>query len=302
MTGGTATWSPETFADAGSGIELCYQTMGDESARPLLLVMGIGAQMLNWPDGLCAELAERDFHVIRFDNRDCGRSTWLPELGAPSVTKAFARELDDPPYLLADMAADCVGLLNALEIEGAHVAGASLGGFIAQTFAFEYPDRLLSLASIMSSTGSGKVGQASPEALEALMTRPATEVEPYVEGVLAARRVIGSPGFPMDEAAVRETASRVFQRGLNPEGTQRQLVASVCSGNRTERLGEIMAPTVVLHGAADQLIDVSGGRATADAISGAKLVVIDGWGHDFPRALWAEIADAIATNADRVAA
>ena len=293
------TWSDELFADAGRGIELCYQTLGAESDPPMLLVAGIGSQMVNWPDGLCEALADRGFRVVRFDNRDCGRSTWLTELGVPSVSKAWQRELDDPPYLLSDMAADCAGLLDVLGNHAAHVVGISLGGFVAQTLAIEHPRRVLTLASVMSSTGSGQVGQPTPAALEALMTRPGTGLEGYVEGIVAARRVIGSPGYEMDEGLVRELATRAHRRGINPDGTQRQLVASICSGNRTERLGEVGVPTVVLHGADDPLIDVSGGRATAAAIPGADLVVIEGWGHDLPRALWSRIADAIVANAGR---
>jgi pimeloyl-ACP methyl ester carboxylesterase len=293
------TWSEELFADVGRGIELCYQTVGAESDPPMLLVMGIGSQMVSWPDGFCETLARRGFRVIRFDNRDCGRSTWLTEAGVPSVTKAWNRELDDPPYLFADMAADCAGLLGALGYDAAHVVGSSLGGFVAQTLAIEHPETVRSLASMMSSTGSADVGQPTPRALEALMTRPASDAETYVEGVVAARRVIGSAGFEMDEALVREIARRAHARGVNPEGTQRQLVASICSGSRARRLPAIDVPTVVLHGTADPLIDVSGGRATAEAIPGAELVLIDGWGHDFPAALWDRIADAIAANAAR---
>jgi pimeloyl-ACP methyl ester carboxylesterase len=291
------TWSEELFADAGRGIKLCYQTVGEEADPPLVLVAGIGAQMLSWPDGLCEEFASRGFRVIRFDNRDCGRSTWLTDAGIPSVTKAWTRDLDDPPYRLSDMAADAAGLVGALGYDAAHVVGISLGGFVAQTLAFERPERVLSLACVMSSTGSRHVGQATPAAMEALMTRPAQSEDAYVEDVVAARRVIGSTGFEMDEALVRRVALRSYRRGVNPEGTQRQLVASICSGNRTERLSEIDVPTVVLHGGADPLIDVSGGRAIAAAIPGTELVVVDGWGHDLPAALWGRIADAIAANA-----
>ncbi len=293
------TWSEELFADAGRGIELCHQMVGEEADPPLILIAGIGSQMVSWPDGFCFGLARQGFRVIRFDNRDCGRSTWLPELGVPSVQAAWARELADPPYLLADMALDAANLLEALGHEAAHVVGTSLGGFIAQTLALEHPERVLSLASVMSSTGSGKVGQPTPEAMQALMTRPASDEDGYVEGIVAARRVIGSPGYEMDESLVREIARRSHSRGINPEGTQRQLVASICSGSRERRLAEIGAPTVVLHGTADPLIDVSGGRATAAAIPGAELVLIDGWGHDLPEALWERIGDAIAANAAR---
>ena len=293
------TWSEELFADVGGSVELCYQALGAESDPPMVLVSGIGSQMVNWPDGFCRALAGRGFRVIRFDNRDCGRSTWLTELGVPSVQAAWAGELADPPYLLSDMAGDCAGLLDALGYDAAHVVGISLGGFIAQTLAFERPKRVLSLASVMSSTGSGKVGQPTPAALEALMTKPADDAAGYADGIVAARRVIGSTEYEMDEALVRELALRAHARGINPEGTQRQLVASICSGSRSRRLPEIGAPTVVLHGTADPLIDASGGRATAEAIRGAELILIEGWGHDLPAALWERIADAIADNAAR---
>jgi pimeloyl-ACP methyl ester carboxylesterase len=295
-------WSEEQFADVGRGIELCYQTLGDPADPPLVLVMGIGSQMIAWPDEFCARLAGRGFRVIRFDNRDCGRSTWLTELGLPSVTKAWQKELEDPPYLLSDMAADICGLLDALGIEAAHVAGASLGGFIAQTLAIEHPERVLSLASIMSSTGSGEVGHPTEAAMEVLMTRPPDDAEGFAEFTVRARRVIGSTGFEHDEEWIRETSRRAHARGLNPEGTQRQLVASICSGSRQGRLGEIEAPTVVLHGTADSLIDQSGGRATAAAIPGAELVLIDGWGHDWPPDVWGRIIDAIAANTERAVA
>ena len=215
------------------------------------------------------------------------------------MTAAWEKRLDDPPYLFTDMADDCAGLLDALAIESAHVVGASLGGFVGQTFAFEHPARVRSLASVMSSTGSGRVGQPHPEALEVLMTAPPPELGPYVENMVAARRVIGSKGIEQDEGWVREMARRTFERGLNPAGTQRQLVASICSGDRTECLRRISAPTVVLHGTDDTLIDPSGGVATAEAIPGAELILIDGWGHDMPSAVWPRLADAIDANARR---
>jgi pimeloyl-ACP methyl ester carboxylesterase len=265
----------------------------------MLLIQGIGSQMIGWPDGLCELLVERGFFVIRFDNRDSGRSTWLPELGVPSVTKAWSGELSEPPYLFTDMADDCAGLLDALGIPAAHVVGASLGGFVAQTLAIEHPDRVLSLASVMSSTGSGQVGQPTSAAMEALMTKPPDDREGYVEAIVAVRKVIGSTGFGQDEEWIRRTAGRAYDRGLNPDGVQRQLVASVCSGSRHDRLREIEAPTVVLHGAADPLIDKSGGIATAEAIPGAELVIIDGWGHDVPPGVWEQVVDAITKNAAR---
>lgn len=293
-------WSEEQFADVGSGIEICFQTVGDPDAEPMLLIMGIGSQMFAWPEGLCELLADKGYHVIRFDNRDSGRSTWLTEAEVPSVTKAWEHKLDDPPYLFTDMAADCVGLFESLAIEAAHVVGASLGGFVAQTLAIEHPARVCSLASVMSSTGAGDVGTPHPEALELLMTRPASDLAGYVEGTVAGRKVIGSPGFPTDEQWLRAAGQIIHERGLNPDGTQRQLVASICSGNRTERLRELDVPTVVIHGTADILIDPSGGRATAEAVPGAELVMIEGWGHDLPPGIWKRLAEAIVANAKRV--
>jgi len=295
----SSSWSPEATAGVGRGVEICFQTLGDRTDPPLLLIMGVGSQMVAWPDGFCEALAGRGYQVVRFDNRDCGRSTWLSHLGAPSLSKASEKRLGDPPYLLSDMADDCAGLLEALGHDAAHVVGASLGGFVAQTFAIEHPQRLLSLASLMSSTGSGSVGQPAPAAMEVLLTRPAPDLEGYVDGVLASRRVIGSPGFETDWEGLRATARRGFERGVNPEGTQRQLVASICSGNRTEALHALDLPTVIIHGSGDILIDPSGGRATAAAIPGAELVMIEGWGHDLPPGAWERLAGEIDRNARR---
>lgn len=292
-------WSEEQFAEVGGAIEICFQTLGDEDGAPILLVMGIGSQMVAWPDGFCRLLAGHGYRLIRFDNRDCGRSTWLTDAGAPSLTKAWAGELEDPPYLFTDMAADCAGLLDALAIEAAHVVGVSLGGFVAQTLAIEHPERVLSLASVMSSTGAGDVGGPDPKALEVLMTRPVADLAGFVEGMVAGRRVLGSPGFRTDEDWLRAIGERIHERGLNPDGTQRQLVASICSGDRTECLRRLEVPTVVVHGLADILIDPSGGRATAAAIAGAELVLIEGWGHDLPPGIWEQLAGAIAANARR---
>jgi pimeloyl-ACP methyl ester carboxylesterase len=288
--------SGERFADVGGGIELCYQTIGDPDHPPVVMVMGVGSQMLAWPDGFCDLLASRGLFLVRFDNRDAGRSTSLDDLGVPSVTKAWRRELDDPPYLLSDMARDVAGLIGMLGHDSAHIVGSSMGGFVAQTLAVEHPDRVRSLASIMSSTGSGKVGQPTEEAMQVLMTRPRADLEGYLDGIVAARRAIGSPGFPPDEEWLREVFARIHARGLNPDGTQRQLVASICSGDRTQRLRDLAVPTVVIHGTDDPLIDVSGGEATAAAIPGAELVLIEGMGHDLPEGAWPRIVDALTAN------
>lgn len=292
-------WSEEQFAEVGRGVRLCHQTVGDRADPPMLLIMGIASQMIGWPDRFCEQLAARGFYVIRFDNRDSGRSTWLTDLGVPSVTAAWEKGLEHPPYLFTDMADDCAGLLDALGFGVAHLVGASLGGFVAQTLAIEQPNRALSLASMMSSTGSSQVGQPSAVAMEALMTKPPGDRDGYIDSIVAVRKVIGSTGFEQDEAWIRDVAGRAFDRGINPDGVQRQLVASICSGSRHDRLAAIEAPTVVLHGAADQLIDPSGGRATAAAVPGAELLIIDGWGHDLPPAVWGRVVDAITENAKR---
>jgi len=289
----------ERFAELEGGIELCYETLGDPQAPPLLMIMGLGVQMIHWPDGLCELLAGRGLRVIRFDNRDAGRSSWLSERGKPSLRAAASRTLAQPPYLLADMARDAAGLLDALRIEAAHVLGASLGGMIAQTLAIEQPDRVLSLASLMSHTGDMVNGRTHEVAMPVLMRRPPTERAAYVESIVEARRVIGSPGFEHDEDWIRELAARAFDRGLNPGGTQRQLAAILASGDRTAQLRELDVPTVVIHGTDDVLIDVSGGEATAAAIPGAELVLIEGLGHDLPAGAWPRIADAVLANIER---
>ena len=290
--------SPEAIARVGE-VELCYQTIGEPGDPPMLMVMGLAAQMYWWPDGLCDLLARRGFRLIRFDNRDCGASSVLDALGTPSLEAALAGA-GAAPYTLSELADDAAGLLDFLAIDAAHVVGASMGAMIAQALAIEHPDRVLSLASIMGTTGERSVGRPTAEAQEVLMTPPPLDDRvAYIESVAAARGVIGSPGIDRDEAWTREIAGRSFDRGVRPEGTLRQLVAIVASGDRTAALGRLRVPTVVVHGTDDALIDVSGGRATAAAIPGAELVLVDGMGHDLPPAAWAPIADAIAANAAR---
>jgi pimeloyl-ACP methyl ester carboxylesterase len=288
--------SEERIAKVGE-IELCYQSFGDPGRKPMLLIMGLGSQMILWPDGLCRMLAERGFLVIRFDNRDVGRSTKLS--GTPSLTAAVSGQGHDAPYTLDDMAADAAGLLGELGIEAAHVAGASQGGMIAQTLAIRHPERVISMASIMSTTGDRRVGQAHPEAIPALMTRLPHDRESYVSVFAQLRKAIGSPGFEVDEGHLRRLAERCYERGYFPEGTLRQLVAVVASGDRTDELRRLRVPTVVIHGEADPLIDVSGGRATAEAIPDAELLLIDGMGHDLPPGTWQAIVDAVVANTER---
>jgi len=254
--------------------------------------------MIHWPDGFCALLAGRGYRLIRFDNRDAGHSTRLD--GTPSRLAQLMRgEQVTPPYLLADLAADSVGLLDALEIDRAHVVGASFGGMVAQQIAIDFPQRVLSLASIMSTTGDRSVGEATEAATELLMSRPATERDAYIEGAVAGRKVLGSVDGLRDDDLVREVAGRAFDRGLYPEGTGRQLAAILGSPDRTPSLRALDVPTVVIHGAIDPLIGVSGGRATAAAIPDAELVIIDGMGHDLPPGAWDRIVDALTRNFDR---
>ena len=296
---GTAAWSEERMAPVGE-VELAYQEMGDAAGEPTLMIMGLGSQMIYWPDGLCELLAARDLRLIRFDNRDTGRSTKIAAPDAPSVMAVIAGARAGIPYTLDAMADDTAGLLDRLEIERAHLVGASLGGMIAQMVAVRHPERVLSLASIMSTTGNPAVGQPHPEAIPALLTPlPVTDREAFARGLLAARKVIGSRGFEVDEEATLDLARRAFDRGISTDGTARQFLAVAGSGDRTEWLRGIRAPTVVIHGTADPLIDVSGGEATAAAVPGAELVLIEGMGHDLPRGAWQRIVAAVTGNMDR---
>lgn len=287
---------------AVKGVEMAYETFGDEDAPTVLLIMGLGVQMLGWDEELCRMLAGRGYRVVRFDNRDVGHSTQVEGGPRPNVVAALAGDVRSASYTLDDMAEDCVGLLDALGVGAAHLVGASQGGMIAQTIAIRHPERVLSLTSIMSTTGDRAVGQPHPEALPALLTRPPADRDGFVDFVVRAWRTIGSRGFEIDEAALRAMAAASYDRGIYPEGTARQLVAILVSGDRTEALRRLDVPTTVIHGTDDPLIDVSGGSATAAAIPGARLELIEGMGHDMPRALWPRIVELIAENAERAGA
>jgi pimeloyl-ACP methyl ester carboxylesterase len=288
----------ESIARA-NGIEIVYEEFGDPADPTMLLVMGLGVQMLGWDEELCALLAVRGYHVVRFDNRDVGRSTKIRGGSSVNLIAAISGDLSSASYTLTDMAGDCAGLLDHLGVEAAHLVGASQGGMIGQTLAIERPARVLSLTSIMSTTGDPSVGQPHPEALPALMTRPPADPDGYSEFVVSAWRVIGSPGFDHDEEALRARARASYDRGVHSDGTARQLVAILASGDRTEPLRRLDVPTLVIHGTDDPLIDVSGGKATAAAVPGAELVLIEGMGHDLPRALWPRFVDLIVANAER---
>jgi len=256
-----------------NGIELCYDTFGNRDAAPLLLIMGLAAQMIEWDEEFCEELASRGYFVVRFDNRDVGLSTKLPQLGTPNVQALFAQRLLGgtvaAPYTLADMAADAVGLLDALGIERAHIVGLSMGGAIAQLMAIHRAARVRTLTSIMSSTGDPSLPPPKPEALSVLLTPAPADREGYVQYYARNMRALRGPGFPLDEARDLDRAARYFDRGLNPPGAARQLSAILAAENRTEALKAVRAPTLVIHGSADPLVSVEGGKATADAPSRA---------------------------------
>lgn len=288
------------LARLASGIELCWDARGE--GPPIVLVMGIGAQMVLWPEGFCDMLAARGFRVIRFDNRDVGRSTKLDDLGVPPFFPTMARMLVgapvSAPYALEDMAADVAGLLDVLGIEDAHIVGASLGGMIAQTMAITHPHRMRSLVSVMSTTG--KPGLVStPGALRALFSPPPRTREQAIARHLAFFRVVGSTGFERDEAAVEEMAGRMWDRGYHPRGVLRQLAAMGATGDRTPRLRFVRVPTLVVHGTVDPLIRPVGGKLTAAAIPGATLRWIEGMGHDLPRGAWPLITDLVARHAEQ---
>ncbi len=280
-----------------NGIELCHETFGDPGERPLLLIMGLGAPMIWWDEEFCETLASQGFYVIRFDNRDAGRSSRM----TGEANLALAYTLRTSPYSLADMADDAAGLLDALGIPAAHVAGASMGGMIAQTLAIRHPERVLSLTSIMSTTGNRLVGRPSGKAMSMLLTAAPRTREEYIELLVRTFRLIGSPGYPFDEARMRSRAERTFERGVHPGGTQRQLAAIMSARDRAPKLRRVRVPALVVHGAQDPLVNVSGGRATARAIPGADLDVVPGMGHDLPREIWPRVIGGMVRIADRAA-
>ena len=284
-----------------NGIEIAYETIGDPSDPPLLLVMGLGTQMIHWDRELCELFAAGGFRVIRFDNRDSGTSTQI-DAPVPNLFRGMVGLRADAPYLLDDMADDAFGLLDHLGIEAAHVVGASMGGMIAQTMAIRRPERVLSLTSIMSTTGERRPGRPKLRVWSVLTRRAPRERDAFVEHVVRVFRMIGSKGFPADEDRVRELAAASHARGHHPAGTGRQLAAIMASGDRTDRLRQIRVPTTVIHGRDDPLVPFSGGMATARAIQGAKLISIPGMGHDLPRAVWPRVVNAVVETAGRARA
>jgi pimeloyl-ACP methyl ester carboxylesterase len=285
-----------------SDIQIAYETFGQTGNPPVLLIMGFASQMLSWPDEFCLALAERGHNVIRFDNRDVGLSTHLEAAPEPDIIAALEGDFSSASYQLTDMATDAVGLLDAIGVDSAHVVGVSMGAMIAQVLAITHPERVRSLVSMMSTTGDPAVGQPSPAAMGALLAPAAASREKAIERTLAAYRVLGSPGFPLDEERLREIAARSYDRSFDPGGTARQLVAVLASGDRTAALRSVRVPTLVIHGDADPLINVSGGQATAAAIPGAELVVIEGMGHDLSPGLLLRFVDRISAFVARAGA
>jgi pimeloyl-ACP methyl ester carboxylesterase len=289
---------PEQLCTVDGDVELCFETFGDPEAPAVLLTMGLATQMLGWHEDFCAELADRGFHVIRFDNRDCGRSKRMNG-AVPSILQLLRRDKRAASYTLEDMAGDGVALLDHLGIEAAHVVGASMGGMIAQTMAARYPDRVLSLVSLMSNTGARWSGQPSPRLYHVLLKPPPRDREAYKEHAVWVFSKIGSADFERDNDDLRRIAGMSYDRGINPAGTSRQLAAIIASGDRTTLLREITAPTLVIHGTKDKLVPPSGGRATARASPGARLLLIEGMAHDIPRGAWPQMLDGIEQNAAR---
>jgi pimeloyl-ACP methyl ester carboxylesterase len=283
---------------AANGIEIEYDTAGDPANPPLLLIMGLSAQMTAWPAEFVDELVKRGFFVIRFDNRDIGLTTFFDEAGTPDLLGALmTNTVLTPAYTLADMADDAAGLLRVLGIDRAHICGASMGGMIAQTFAIRHPEMTATLVSIMSTTGDPTVGAPGPNVAESLFFNPApTNREEAMDAGVASWKLIGSPGFPFDEERIRSMAAAAYERSFHPEGVARQLVAILNQPDRTEDLRRLSVPTLVIHGEADVLVDPSGGRATAEAIPGAVLWTIPGMGHDLPFELFGPMADRLAAH------
>ncbi len=296
----TATHGAAAFAPA-NGIRLCYDTFGDPAHPPMVLIMGLGMQMLCWDDDFCELLAARGFRVIRFDNRDMGKSTTFLNARTPSIAELILSQATRlrfrVPYTLRDMAADTAGLMDALGIASAHLVGASMGGMIAQEFAIGYPGRVRSLTSLMSSTGDPKLPQAQPKAMAALAKKTPLDRAGFIHRYVEMWSVIAGDGFPFDPERMARQGAASYDRGINPPGVARQLLAIIASGNRKKALRELRVPTLVIHGTRDPLIPFAAGPDTAGAIPGAALLAIDGMGHWMPREVWPRIVDAIARHA-----
>src|SRR3954451_23428476 len=289
---------PEQFVRVSDEIELCYETFGSPADPTALMIMGLATQMIAWPDEMCEQLAGRGFHVVRFDNRDAGRSTHVKGR-PPTVRELLLRSKKPARYRLSDMADDAAGLLRELDLAPAHVIGASMGGMIARTVAARHPELVLSLTSIMSNTGSMLTGRPGLPVYPLFLERPGEGRDAAIKRTMKVFELIGSRGLPRDDGLIRDLAERSYDRDHDPAAPGRQLAAIIASGNRRKEIRRIAAPTLVIHGDEDKMVGKSGGRATARAIPGAKLLLIEGMGHDLPRAAWPQMIDAIVANAER---
>ncbi len=281
-----------------NGVELEYEEIGDPAAAPLLLVCGLGQQLVGWDDEFCNRLADRGFRVIRFDNRDVGLSTKLTSAGVPDMGAIMAGDAQ-PPYALDDMAADAAGLLEHLRIDGAHVVGVSMGGMIAQLLAINHPDRVLTLTSIMSNTGDRQGPSPKPEALAILLTPPPQERDERIEFAIRARRVLAGTAYPLDLERERRRATMIVDRSFSPDGTARQNGAILAARNREAELGQLSIPVLVIHGDEDPLVLPEHGRKTAAAVPGSELLMIPGMGHEIPLGAWDQVASSIERHTAR---
>ena len=279
-----------------NGVTIEYEEFGRRDGFPLLLIMGLGGQMVMWHESLCAQFVERGFRVIRYDNRDVGLSTKFHDAcpnPAQLVAEVFLGKSVKPPYTLDDMAHDAAALLQALGIPSAHVVGASMGGMIAQALAIQHPERVLTLTSIMSTTGNPNLPQPEPDVLRLLMQTPPAERQGAIDHGLRVWRALHGPGFEFDEVRIRELVELSYDRDPDPQGTARQLLAIVAAPSRKDGLGSLAIPTLVIHGDADPLVPIAAGYDTAEAVPGARMLVIEGMGHELPEGAWPQVLDAI---------
>lgn len=284
-----------------NGIEIAYETFGDPSEPPLVLIMGLGYQMVFWDKEFCIQLSRQGYQVIRFDNRDVGLSTWLDNAGVPDIVTMkqlmAQRKTAQAPYSLSDMADDVAGFLDALNMESAHIVGRSMGGMIGQMMAINHPERLKTLTSIMSSTSDPNLPPPKQEVLSILLEPEPTDIEGFVEHTIRIWHLLNGSVFPIDEALVREWARESYKRGLNPDGAARHFAAIIATGSRKEALKSINVPTLVIHGDSDPFVPVECGKDTAEAIPGARFIIIKDMGHTLPQAVYPQVIDAISHHA-----
>lgn len=283
-----------------NNIEIHYETFGNPSAKPLLLIMGFGSQLIHWDEEFCEMLAKRGHYVIRYDNRDVGLSTKIDEAGTPDFLKAISSfqkgEKVQAPYTMDDMADDAVGLLDALKISSAHICGCSMGGVIAQYIAINHPSRVLSLTSMMSTTGNPDLPPLNPEAMKLFLLPVPSKRDAYIKDYVKREKVMYGPIIPLDEERRRLYAAKAYDRCFYPQGNTRQIMALLTSGNRKPALASVKIPTLVIHGGNDPLVSLEAGKDTAEAIPGAELLIIDGMGHSLPPETWSQVVDGISRN------